>query len=304
MQHTPTTDASTLSLPFAEALNRFSRDLMSRDLAEATQLAYTTDVRQFLTYLEETTVTVDSPAKIIKADITEYLSYLAEQSVSGVTRRRKLAALREFFRFLEGAGIISTSPAAGIQLPRKEVKQRVYLRVDEFQRLVAAAGGHPRDHCILTLFLQLGIRVSELVKLQVSDVDLTERLVIVRDGKGGKERVIPLEKRSYTALKTYLEYRRDSLCPELFLSYQGQGMSDRAVKKLVEKYRRRAGIEKKISCHSLRHTFGVYKAEQGVSPWQLQEWFGHSNLQTTQIYTHVGSRQNGRKVMEQTSLPT
>jgi site-specific recombinase XerD len=81
-------------------------------------------------------------------------------------------------------------------------------------------------------------------------------------------------------------------------------MSDRAVKKLVEKYRRKAGIEKKISCHSLRHTFGVYKAEQGVSPWQLQEWFGHSNLQTTQIYTHVGSRQNGRKVMEQTSLPT
>jgi site-specific recombinase XerD len=98
--------------------------------------------------------------------------------------------------------------------------------------------------------------------------------------------------------------RPDSLCPELFLSYQGQGMSDRAVKKLVEKYRRRAGIEKKISCHSLRHTFGVYKAELGVSPWQLQEWFGHSNLQKTQIDTHVGSRQNGRRVMEQTSLPT
>jgi site-specific recombinase XerD len=72
----------------------------------------------------------------------------------------------------------------------------------------------------------------------------------------------------------------------------------------VEKYRRKAGIEKKISCHSLRHTGAVYKAELGVSPWQLQQWLGHSNLQTTQLYTHVGSRQNGRKVMEQTSLPT
>jgi site-specific recombinase XerD len=105
-------------------------------------------------------------------------------------------------------------------------------------------GGHPRDHCVLTLFLQLGLRVSELVNFHVADVDLTERLLIVRNGKGGKDRAIPLEKRSYTALKTYLAYRADSLCPELFLSYQGQGMSDRAVKKLVEKYRRRAGIEK------------------------------------------------------------
>jgi site-specific recombinase XerD len=142
--------------------------LLSRDLAAATQLAYTTDVRQFLSYLEETTITADSPAKITKADITEYLSYLAEQSVSGVTRRRKLASRREFFRYLADAGLLSASPASGIQLPRKEVKQRVYLRVDEFQRLVAAAGGHPRDHCILTLFLQLGLRVSELVKLDVA----------------------------------------------------------------------------------------------------------------------------------------
>jgi integrase len=107
------------------------------------------------------------------------------------------------------------------------VKARVYLRVDEFQRLVAAAGGHPRDHCILTLFLQARLRVSELVNLEVTDVDLTEWLLIVRNGKGGKDRAIPLEKRSYTALKTYLDYRKDSLCPELFLSYQGSGMSRR-----------------------------------------------------------------------------
>jgi site-specific recombinase XerD len=304
MQHTLTADTTTLSLPFAEMLAGFARDLISRDLAATTQLAYTTDVRQFLTYLEGTTITADRPEKITKADITEYLSSLAEQGVAGVTRRRKLAAVREFFRYLAGAGVITVSPAAEIRLPKKEVKARVYLRVDEFQRLVAAAGGHPRDYCILQLFLQLGLRVSELVNLRVSDVDLTERVVIVRNGKGGKDRAIPLEKRSYTALKTYLSFRRDNPCPSLFLSYQGQGISDRGVKKLVEKYRRRAGIEKKISCHSLRHSFGVYKAEQGVSPWRLQEWFGHSNLQTTQIYTHMGSRQNGRKVMEQTSLPT
>jgi integrase/recombinase XerD len=125
MQHTDSSDASTLSLPFAEALTRFHRDLMSRDLAATTQLAYTTDVRQFLTYLEETTVTADQPEKITKADITEYLSSMAEQGVSGGTRRRKLASLREFFRYLHGAGVISTSPAGEIRLPKKEVKQRV-----------------------------------------------------------------------------------------------------------------------------------------------------------------------------------
>jgi site-specific recombinase XerD len=195
MQHVVTIEPSTLSVAFAEALNRFARDLVRRDLAEATQLAYTTDVRQFLTYLEETTVTADSPEKITKADITEYLSHLSEEGVSGITRRRKLASLREFFRFLENAGLITSSPA----------------------RLVAAAGGHPRDHCILTLFLQLGLRVSELVNLTVSDVDLTERVVIVRNGKGGKDRAIPLEKRSYTALKTYLAHRGECLCTALFL---------------------------------------------------------------------------------------
>jgi site-specific recombinase XerD len=183
------------------------------------------------------------------------------------------------------------------------VKSRVYLRVDEFQRLLAAAGGHPRDYAILTLFLQTGIRVSELVNLQLSDVDLQERVITIRNAKGKKDRQVPLEKKAAQALKLYLVHRPDSLSPSLFLSYQGQGISDRGVKKLVEKYCKAAGIDKQISCHSLRHTFGVYKAEQGVSPFQLQQWLGHSNLQTTQIYTHVGSRQNGRKVMEQTSLP-
>jgi hypothetical protein len=109
MQHSPTPDAFALFLPFAEARTRFARDLVSRDLAPATQLAYTTDVRKFLSYLEETTVTAGSPAKITKADITEYLSHLAEEAVSGVTRQRKLAALREFFRFLADEGIISLS---------------------------------------------------------------------------------------------------------------------------------------------------------------------------------------------------
>ena len=112
---------------------------------------------------------------------------------------------------------------------------------------------------------------------------------------------MPLEKKAIQALKLYRTHRPATLSQQLFLSYQGQGISDRGVKKLIEKYRRLAGIEKRVTCHSLRHTFGTYKAEQGTSPFRLKEWLGHESLATTQIYVHMG-KQNGRKLMEQTSL--
>jgi len=117
-----------------------------------------------------------------------------------------------------------------------------------------------------------------------------------------KEQKITLEKKGIHALKSYLAVRPDSLSSRVFLNYQGEPISERGIRKLVVKYRKEAGITKKASCHTLRHTVATYKAEKGVSPFQLQQWLGHVNLNTTQIYVHLG-KQNARKVMEQTSLP-
>ena len=153
---------------------------------------------------------------------------------------------------------------------------------------------------MLQVFLQTGIRVSELANLTLADVDLTKPAITVR-GKGNAERAIELEKRGVQALKNYLAVRPESLADILFLNYKGEPISERGIRKLVVKYRKNAGITKRASCHSLRHTFATYKAEKGVSPFQLQQWLGHANLNTTQIYVHLG-KQNAKKIMEQTSL--
>src|SRR5262249_31342968 len=116
------------------------------------------------------------------------------------------------------------------------------------------------------------------------------------------ERVIDLEKRGFQALKSYLATRPATADDHLFLSYQGTGISDRGVKKLVEKYRVQAGISKRISAHSLRHTMATYKAEPGVSAFKIQQWLGHASVATSQIYVHMG-RTNAKKAMENTSLP-
>ncbi len=235
-----------------------------------------------------------------KTDIIEYLSYLADLGRSGVTRARKLASIREFFSYLCDHDVISDSPAAKVAIPKKERKTQTYLRPDEYARLLSAAGSNPRDFAILQLFLQTGVRVSELVHLTLTDVDLVNKVISV-DGKGSKQRSIPLEKKAVMALKNYLAVRPHSSDPHFFLNYEGVGLSRRGAEKIIEKYRRLSGITKRFSAHSLRHTFGSYKAEQGVSPFQLKEWMGHSSISVTQLYVHM-SRESARRAMEQTSL--
>jgi integrase/recombinase XerC len=287
--------------PLQSCLELFTRSLDGRNISPLTIQAYATDVRQFFTYLFDTDVTVSRPNDVDRSHITEYLSFLASEHRSGVTRARKLAALREFFRFLVENKLVSVSPTETIAVPQKEKKSRVFLRPEEYSRLLAAAGSHPRDFAILQLFLQTGIRVSELAHLELVHLDLQARTLTVVSGKGRKDRVIDLEKKAIQAINNYLKTRPSTLDQRVFLNYQGTGISDRGVKKIVEKYRVAAGIEKKVSAHSLRHTFGTYKAEKGVSPFQLKEWLGHSSLATTQIYVHMG-RGGAKKAMEATSL--
>jgi site-specific recombinase XerD len=235
-----------------------------------------------------------------KVDVLEYLAALAKKGLTGVARARKVSAIREYFRFLEGVGLIQKSPTGGIDTPKREKHTRQYLRADEYTKMLSLAGGNPRDYAILQVFLQTGVRVSELAHLRLEDVDLIKPAITVR-GKGSIEREIALEKRGVQALKNYLVVRPESLSDVLFLNYKGEPISERGIRKLVVKYRKNAGITKRGSCHTLRHTFATYKAEKGVSPFQLQQWLGHANLNTTQIYVHLG-KQNAKKIMEQTSL--
>lgn len=288
------------AMTLENGLAAFLDALLGKNRSSATLRAYRTDVLQFITFLHENNVAITDVGDVGKVDVLEYLAALGKKGLSGVARARKVSAIREYFRFLEGVGVIQKSPTAGIDTPKREKHTRQYLRSDEYTKMLSLAGATPRDYAILQVFLQTGIRVSELANLTVEDIDFIKPAIRVR-GKGNQEREIALEKRGVQALKNYLTVRPESISEVLFLNYKDEPISERGIRKLVVKYRKNAGITKRASCHTLRHTFATYKAEKGVSPFQLQQWLGHANLNTTQIYVHLG-KQNAKKIMEQTSL--
>jgi integrase/recombinase XerC len=274
--------------------------LSGKNRSAATIRAYQTDIQQFIAFLHANNVSIHYPAEVQKIDVMEYLSALAKKELTGIARARKMSAIREYFRFLEGVGVISKSPTTGIETPKREKNGRQVLRSDEYTKMLSLAGANPRDYAVLQVFLQTGIRVSELANLTRNDIDFVKPAITVR-GKGSVQREIALEKKGLHALKSYLAVRPESLSERVFLNYQGEPISERGIRKLVVKYRKEAGITKKASCHTLRHTFATCKAEKGVSAYQLQQWLGHANLNTTQIYIHLG-KQNARKIMQDTSI--
>jgi len=297
---TNNTDKQGATMTLKKGLAAFLDAMLGKNRSSATFRAYRTDVLQFMTFLHENNVAITNVGDVGKVDVLEYLAALARKGLTGVARARKVSAIREYFRFLEGVGVIQKSPTTGIDTPKREKHTRQFLRSDEYTKMLSLAGGNPRDYAILQVFLQTGIRVSELAHLTLADIDLTKPAITVR-GKGNTEREIALEKRGVQALKNYLAVRPENFSDVLFLNYKGEPISERGIRKLVVKYRKNAGITKRASCHTLRHTFATYKAEKGVSPFQLQQWLGHANLNTTQIYVHLG-KQNAKKIMEQTSL--
>jgi site-specific recombinase XerD len=294
------TGADMHTITLERGLSTFLNALTGKNRSTATIRAYQTDIQQFLSYLHATNVSIKTPADVEKVDVVEYLSALARKELTGIARARKMSALREYFRFLEGIGVITKSPTTGIETPKRERNGRQVLRPDEYTRMLSLAGANPRDYAILQVFLQTGIRVSELANLRLGDIDFIKPAITVR-GKGSVEREIALEKKGVHALKSYLAVRGESFSERVFLNYQGEPISERGIRKLVVKYRKEAGITKKASCHTLRHTFATCKAEKGVSAFQLQQWLGHANLNTTQIYIHLG-KQNARKIMQDTTL--
>jgi integrase/recombinase XerC len=291
-------DMHTITLE--KGLAVFVNALSGKNRSTATIRAYQTDIQQFISFLHAISVSACAPQDVTKVDILEYFSFLSKKDLTGVARARKLSAIREYFRFLEGIGEIEKSPTNGVETPKREKNGRQVLRSDEYTKMLSLAGANPRDYAVLQVFLQTGIRVSELANLRLTDIDFIKPAITVR-GKGSVEREIALEKKGVHALKSYLAVRPESVSKRVFLNYQGDPISERGIRKLVVKYRKEAGITKKASCHTFRHTFATCKAEKGVPAYQLQQWLGHANLNTTQIYIHLG-KQNARKIMQDTSI--
>jgi site-specific recombinase XerD len=246
----------------------------------------------------------DTPTRFSRNDIEGFMQYLAGHNMTGVTRVRKLAAIRKFFTFLEENKILAANPTNTVKGARREEKEPNILYKEQYKALLYEASDNIRDYAIIQTFLQTGIRLSELVSLQVEEVDLEHRNLTVRQGKGKKDRQIPLVDDVLKALRNYVRYRNTELILDddtFFLAKNGTSMNVSTVKYLVAKYVKKAGIRKKVSVHTLRHTFGAHKADKHMSLATLQELMGHKKKETTLKYIHL-AKTNLRQEMVETAL--
>ena len=236
--------------------------------------------------------------KVDRIAIRKYLSFLYRRNKKS-SIARKISTLRSFFRYLIREQVISFNPAKSVSTPKVEKTLPTTLTVDEAFRLMESPKSFPekpsaaskesrlRDRAILELLYSSGLRVSELVGLNFNQLDLDLGIVRVM-GKGRKERIVPVGAKAIEASKAYLEERRVFKGENpIFINSFGGRLTARSVGRLIKKYTRHSGIFRKVSPHSLRHTFATHLLDAGADIREIQEMLGHSSLSTTQRYTHV-----------------
>lgn len=283
-------------------ISRFRDFLISeRNYSEHTVKAYTTDLSELNGFLKEKGILNDDAdiSCVDEVSIRAYIGWLYGKKNSKKSISRKLASIRTFFEFLVREGAVRKNSAKLVPTPKGEKKLPAFLTVDEAFKLIETAMTKGvlglRDRAMLELLYSSGIRVSELVGINLSNVNLITSLVKVL-GKGNKERIVPLGSKAQEAIRQFME-KRHELHPKgdfLFVNSRGGRLTSRSVGRIVKKYSIISGIPKNVSPHVLRHTFATHLLGSGADLRAIQEMLGHSNLSTTQRYTHTSIE----KIME------
>lgn len=292
--------------------------------AERTEKAYYDDLKTFLRYLKIENNDVDenkTPFEDIKIndvpfdyikdftlqDAYGYLNWLAnERENQSNTRSRKISALKHFYSYLHNkAMVLENNPVENLELPTKKKSLPKFLSLEDAQKLlISIETKHTeRDYCIMTLFLNCGMRLSELCGLDINDIDLENKTIRLL-GKGNKERIVALNDACVSAINSYLPYRNTTgtTCDALFFSAKKNRISKRRVQEIVENCLKLAGLSNQgLSTHKLRHTAATLMYRNGVDTLVLKEILGHSSLATTEIYTHL-SNENIHRAIESNPL--
>jgi len=262
-----------------DAIDRFRQELIVAGYSRRTIEAYCEHVREFFKFVKK------KVEEIERADIIAYMAYLKEdKNASNATLALNLSALKFFFeRFLHKKEVVED-----IKSPKKEKKLPTVLTREEVRRLLEAIGKE-RDRLIVEFIYSSGVRVSECVKMKLKDVNFEEGIAKVVSGKGAKDRIVILSKQWIEKYKKYLEKRerRGIKSEYLFCKGNGSKISVDTVQRILRNARRAAGISKKVTPHSIRHSFATHLLEAGENIRKIQELLGHANLSTTQIYTHI-----------------
>lgn len=248
---------------------------------------YSIDLNSFFLFLDGKDI-----AEVDHLTLRRFLAQLRSKAYSKRTIARKLASLRSLFKFLYREGHIKSNPITAISSPKLDKKLPKFLDVGQVTRLIlkpdTATIAGLRDRAMLETLYSTGIRVSELVGLDTQDIDFISGVVKVL-GKGSKERMVPIGEEALGAIRRYNDKKdkREKTRDAVFLNNRGGRLTDRSVRRMLDKYIHACAIEEKISPHSLRHSFATHLLDRGADLRSVQELLGHMNLSTTQIYTHV-----------------
>jgi len=277
---------------------------VERGYSDHTVAAYRNDLTQFMTYL--TDEPIFSWQDVGRAHILNYILYLKGREYASSTVARKVAAVKSFFYFLVAEGVLEDTPTAAVNTPPVDRHLPHPLSREEIARLLAepARSNTPkasRDQALLELMYATGMRASEIIGLEIGAVDLEAETVRCL-GKGNKERILPMYERAREALRAYLENGRIRLLQgrdevALFVNKWGQPLTRQGLWLLVKKYATAAGIERKVTPHTLRHSFATHMLDGGAGLREVQQLLGHADISSTQIYTEI-SNQHKREVYD------
>jgi site-specific recombinase XerD len=278
----------------SDDLRLFLAELQRREASPQTIRAYRQDLTAFGRFLQQSTGEAFSAAAVTPTDLREYRSFLLNvHHAAPATINRHLAALRKFFLWAKAQGWLRELPTDEVRGVREVARPPKWLEKRDVDRLIREAerGGSKRDLAIVRLLRHTGLRVGELVALRVGDAETSERkgAVVVRSGKGGKQRTVPLNVDARRAIAAYNEVRPQVPSSHLFISQRGEGLQAQAVENLVKKYAGRAGLDG-VTPHTLRHTFGKSLIDAGIDIGTVATLMGHERLDTTALYTQPGAR--------------
>lgn len=267
---------------------------IEKGLSDASISSYNQDLKKYSQFLEDQNVTrVDS---ITAETLVSFLQFLTSENKSAKTIRRMQSTLKNFHQFLQIERITENNPALRLQTPREEKALPVVLTIEEMERLLQSPDQTTqgiRDNAMMELLYASGLRVSELINLNISDLNLEMGFIHVY-GKGEKERIVPtteyVAKKLTNYIKNYrLKLLKDENIDTLFLTNRGKGFTRQGLWKTIKKYVRESGIDKNITPHTFRHSFATHLIENGADLRAVQEMLGHSDISTTQIYTQISA---------------
>lgn len=261
-----------------------------RNYSEHTLTAYRTDLLAFMAFMKKR-YTATKPEQASRLMLRDYFAHLQQQNYKRSSAIRKIAVLRSFFRYLAREEVVDKNPFLYLATPKREKRIPVFLSEEEVRGLFALPDVSLRDRGMLELLYSCGLRIEELVGMNAGDVDFFGGMARVW-GKGSKERLVPVGDTALAVLKDYLRERgvaigRSGAPSPLFINYKGGRITGRGARKVLHNWFVSAGLRKKVSPHTLRHTFATHLLDRGCDLRSVQEMLGHKSLATTQIYTHV-----------------